>query len=252
MVSGTGPDVLFLHGGGVSGWMWRPVLNKLAGTVRAICPDLPGHGGSASVPYESHADTVERLTALIRQQAPGGVVVVGFSLGAQLAIDLASAHPTLVRAALIVSAETKPAPAQAATLALLKRTAPLAKHEWFAKLQAQQLRVPGAYLPLYVADSQAISTETLLASVRENISFTLPAAWASFPGPVTVVVGAGERKLMRDSARLTHEALPHSTLIVAEDAAHDAPFTRPELLAEQVRRLTGRAGRARHAGHARK
>ncbi|MBP6685619.1 MAG: alpha/beta hydrolase [Leucobacter sp.] len=242
MISGSGSDVLFLHGGGVSGWMWKPVINQLAGTVRTIVPDLPGHGTSNSVDYVSHADTVSRLAELIRDRAPRGAIVAGFSLGGQLAIALASWHPELVRGALIVSAETKPAPAQAATLSLLRRTAPLAKQEWFAKLQAKQLGVPGAYLAQYVRDSQALSVETMLASVGENIAFTLPTDWRSFSRPVTVVVGSKERKLMHDSAKLTHEALPHSDLVLAEDAAHDAPFTRPKLLAEQIRTLVTATG----------
>ncbi|GAA1318976.1 alpha/beta hydrolase [Nonlabens tegetincola] len=239
MISGTGSDVLFLHGGGVSGWMWRPVMNQLAGAVRAIVPDLPGHGTSGSIDYVSHSDTVARLAELIRDRAPRGAIVVGFSLGGQLAIRLASEHADLVRGALIVSAETKPAPAQGATLALLKLTAPLAKQEWFAKLQAKQLGVPGAYLPQYIRDSRAMSVETLLASVGENISFTLPAAWSAFTGPAGIVVGAGERKLMHESARLTHAALPHSTLTVAEAADHDAPFTKPKLIADHIRQILG-------------
>ncbi|KAM9862229.1 alpha/beta fold hydrolase [Leucobacter sp. BZR 635] len=242
MISGSGSDVLFLHGGGVSGWMWKPVINQLAGTVRSIVPDLPGHGTSGTIDYVSHDDTVARLADLIRDRAPRGAVVAGFSLGGQLAIALASAHPELVRAALIVSAETKPAPAQAATLALLKRTAPLAQQEWFAKLQARQLGVPGAYLANYVRDSQSLSVETLLASVSENIAFTLPDAWSSFTRPVTVVVGTKERKLMHDSAKLTHAAIPHSELVIADDAAHDAPFTRPKLLAERIRVLVRATG----------
>lgn len=246
MISGSGSDVLFLHGGGVSGWMWRPVLNQLSGSVRAIVPDLPGHGTSDSVDYVSHADAVARLADLVRDRAPGGAIVVGFSLGGQLALKLASECPELVRAALIVSAETKPAPAQAATLSLLKRTAALAKQEWFAKLQAKQLGVPGAYLAQYVRDSQAISVETLLASVGENIAFTLPPGLTSYTRPATVIVGERERKLMHDSARLTHAALPQSTLVVADDAAHDSPFTRPKLIAEQVRALVT-ASKPNHA-----
>ncbi|GAA2831623.1 alpha/beta fold hydrolase [Leucobacter komagatae] len=237
MISGSGSDVLFLHGGGVAGWMWRPVLDVLAGGLRAIVPDLPGHGSSGSVDYVSHDETLARLADLIRDRAPRGVTVVGFSLGGQLALRLASEHPELVRAALVVSAETTPAPAQAATLALLRASAPLAKREWFAKLQARQLGVPATLLGRYITDSARVSEATLLASVKENISFTLPDGWAAFAGPATVVVGTKERGLMRASAELTHAALPHSTLVVAERAGHDAPFTRPELIAAELRAL---------------
>ncbi|MCS3428166.1 alpha/beta fold hydrolase [Leucobacter aridicollis] len=241
MISGSGSDVLFLHGGGVSGWMWRPVVAQLAGTVRSIVPDLPGHGTSSSVEYTSHDDAVDRLVALIRDRAQNGVTVVGFSLGAQLALRLAADHPSLVRAALIISGETVPAPAQAATLALLRASAPLARREWFARLQAKQLGVPETLLERYIEDSRAMTTDTLVASVRENIGFTLPEGWRRFAGPAAVVVGARERGLMRKSADLTHEALPHSSLVVVPDAAHDAPLTRPDRIADEVRRLLAQA-----------
>ncbi|RKQ94546.1 pimeloyl-ACP methyl ester carboxylesterase [Mycolicibacterium mucogenicum 261Sha1.1M5] len=233
--------MLFLHGGGVSGWMWRPVVAQLAGTVRSIVPDLPGHGTSSSVEYTSHDDAVDRLVALIRDRAQNGVTVVGFSLGAQLALRLAADYPSLVRAALIISGETVPAPAQAATLALLRASAPLARREWFARLQAKQLGVPETLLERYIEDSRAMTTDTLVASVRENIGFTLPEGWRRFTGPAAVVVGARERGLMRKSADLTHEALPHSSLVVVPDAAHDAPLTRPDRIADEVRRLLAQA-----------
>ena len=237
MISGSGSDVLFLHGGGVSGWMWRPVLAQLAGDVRAIVPDLPGHGTSSSVEYTSHDDAIERLVALIRDRAPNGVTVVGFSLGAQLAIRLAAEYPDLIRAALIISGETVPAPAQGATLTLLRASAPLARREWFARLQAKQLGVPDALLHDFVRDSRAMTTDTLIASVKENIGFTLPDGWRRFPGPATIAVGAGERGLMRKSAGLTHEALPHSAFVTIKDAAHDAPLTQPDVVAHEVRGL---------------
>ena len=217
--------------------MWRPVLHELGGRVRAIVPDLPGHGKSVSVHYVSHHDTVTRLADLLADRAPRGAIVVGFSLGGQLAIDLASAYPSLVRGALIISAETKPAPAQGATLSLLKGTAPLAKREWFAKKQAKQLGVPEEFLAEYIRDSQSLSRETLLASVGENIAYTIPASWQHFRRPVTVAVGERERRLMRRSAHLTHEGLPHSELVVIPEAGHDAPFMKPNFVADLIRAL---------------
>lgn len=238
-VTGTGigaaRTVLFLHGGGVSGWMWQPVLNLLAGSCRTVVPDLPGHGQSRATDYVSHEDALAQLVGLLRDLAPSGALVVGFSLGAQLAIRLASEHPELVRGAVIVSAEARPVPMQRSTLAALKWAAPLARIERFARLQAKQLSVPKELLEDYVRDSRQLSTGTLLASVGANIRFTLPEGWSAFTGGTTVMVGAKERNLMQDSARMIHHAHPGSRLVVAPAAAHDIPFTRPDLLAEEIR-----------------
>jgi len=43
--SGAGLPVVFLHPTPLDGEYWRPLIEELAG-VRAIVPDLRGHGGS--------------------------------------------------------------------------------------------------------------------------------------------------------------------------------------------------------------
>lgn len=235
------PPILFLHGGGVSGWMWEPLRARLDPAVGALVPDLPGHGASFEETYTGHESAVAAIAAVVRQRAPSGVHVVGFSLGAQLAILLASMHPDLVRTAVIVSGETIPAPMPRATLALLRWTSPLARNERFARAQARQLGVPQPLMDEYIRDSSRISLDTLLNSVAENIRFTLPAEWSAFSGGVTVVVGEHERGLMRRSARHTHESLPGSELAIVPGSAHDVPFTSPDALAGIIRAVIRQA-----------
>ena len=149
----------------------------------------------ADSPYISHEDTVQRLTGVIERHAPQGAHVVGFSLGAQLAILLASERSHLVRGVVVVSAETKPAPFPGPTLALLSLAPPLARHRRFAAAQAHQLGIPNQLSDDYLHDSTATTRETLLSSVSENIRFTLPATWSDYKGAVDVLVGANERNL---------------------------------------------------------
>lgn len=236
---GAGVPVLFLHGGGVAGWMWQPTLTHLGAQVRAIVPDLPGHGRSAGHDYRSHAETIAELVAVLEQRAPSGALVVGFSLGAQLAILLAANRPDLVRGVVVVSAQTVPLTLPGPTLAMLKASAPLARQEWFARLQAQQLFIPPELMADYVRDSARMSRDTLVTSVGENIRFQLPEAWSSFPGPALIMVGEKERRLMRDSARATHDALPGSELRTVAGCGHGIPLQRPELLAGAIAELTG-------------
>ncbi|UOQ56143.1 alpha/beta fold hydrolase [Leucobacter allii] len=88
------PPVLLLHGGGVAGWMWDSLRDELRADHRVLVPDLPGHGASAGAPYLSHDATIDDLARLLATHAPDRPsAVVGFSLGAQLAIRLASERP---------------------------------------------------------------------------------------------------------------------------------------------------------------
>ena len=47
---GKGPPAVFVHGVGTNAFLWRHVLDRLAGGRRCIAPDLPLHGRSPARP----------------------------------------------------------------------------------------------------------------------------------------------------------------------------------------------------------
>ena len=107
-VAGSGPALLLLHGFTGSGRSWDAGLTAAA--IRAgfttIAPDLPGHGGTAwsagdpADPADSSRATIERsaddLPSLLRALGHGRAHVVGYSMGARVALRLAIAHPACV------------------------------------------------------------------------------------------------------------------------------------------------------------
>ncbi|MDX2398360.1 alpha/beta fold hydrolase [Microbacterium algeriense] len=230
--SGLRP-LLLLHGGGVAGWMWDPVRAHLRGDHRILVPDLPGHGRSADEPYVSHAETVRELIRILeREREPA--TVVGFSLGAQLAVLLAAERPDLVARVTAVSAQAVRMRGTRLTLALLSATAGLARKERFARAQARQLFIPEPLLEEYLRTSAAISRQTLIAAVSANLRFTPPDGWAHFPGPVTLVVGAAERGLLHRSAAALRAERPASTIIAVDGCGHGIPLQRPDWLAGHI------------------
>lgn len=234
------PPVLLLHGGGVAGWMWDSLRRALEPNRLVLVPDLPGHGRSVGEPYASHAQTVSALEQSLRATAGDqAVTVVGFSLGAQLALRLASEHPDLVSQAVIVSAQAKPLPFTRLTLAALGMSAPLTRRRWFARLQARELFVPAHLLEEYISTSAGITKETLLAAVGDNLRFRLPDEWALFPGRALIMVGGRERRLMRESAAAIHAAHPRSELSVVDGCGHGIPLQRPEWFTDRVVRWLG-------------
>lgn len=229
--SGARP-VLLLHGGGVGGWMWEPVRAHLGNAVRLIVPDLPGHDRSAHIPYRSHRDTVDRLIAVI--EGVGPVTIVGFSLGAQIAVLLAAERPDLVDAVIVISAQAEPLPAPGPTLALLSLAAPLARREWFARLQAKELFIPESLMGDYLRTSALISRDTLRASVSENIRFVVPDGWREFSGSVLLLVGETERALMHRSARALRGDREPGVRETVAGCGHGIPLQRPEWLADRI------------------
>ncbi|MEE1620529.1 alpha/beta fold hydrolase [Zafaria sp. J156] len=242
------PAVVLLHGGGMAGWMWRPVAQRLATSHHVLVPDLPGHGRSADAPYTTHDDALALLRDLLgalpvdgpRATARRGAVVVGFSLGAQLAVALASTSPELVRGVMAVSAQAEPMPGPlaASTLGLLALASPLARYAWFARAQARELHVPDELLPEYLATSRGISRTTLVNAVRENLRFEPPAGWRRYPGPAVVMAGARERALMLRSAAALRRALPGCVQETVPDAGHGLPLQRPGWLAGRIEELS--------------
>lgn len=229
----AGRPVLLLHGGGVAGWMWSPVTAHLDARMRLIVPDLPGHGRSAEQPYRSHDATITELVGILeRESAP--TAVAGFSLGAQLAVLLAAHRPDLVDRVLVVSAQARPLRAIRPTLALLRASAGLARREWFARQQAKALFISDDSMPDYLRTSAAISRESLIAAVEENIRFEVPPGWSFFPGPALILAGSRERAMMRDSARSLHDALAHSTMEIVDGCGHGIPLQRPEWFAGRL------------------
>jgi pimeloyl-[acyl-carrier protein] methyl ester esterase len=81
--------MLLVHGWGVTGALFEPQIESLAGRYRLIVPDLPGHGASAAFP--SHAPfslLADTLVALIGELGLRRICLVGWSLGAMVAWDL--------------------------------------------------------------------------------------------------------------------------------------------------------------------
>jgi 2-succinyl-6-hydroxy-2,4-cyclohexadiene-1-carboxylate synthase len=96
---GSGRPLLLLHGFTGSAASWAEHLDAFASGHRVIAPDLPGHGATPAPPED--AMTVEATAgALAGLLASLGAVpadVLGYSLGARIALRLAIDHARAVR-----------------------------------------------------------------------------------------------------------------------------------------------------------
>lgn len=96
--------LLLLHGYGESLTTWRAVFDPLATAARVIAIDLPGFGGSAKpdVPYSLPAMT-ERLSRFIDRWTTGPLVLVGHSMGGELAANLALLRPDRIKLLVLIA-----------------------------------------------------------------------------------------------------------------------------------------------------
>ena len=103
-VHGSGEPLVMLHGGIGATEMLGPNLELLAKTRRVIVPHMQGHGLTKDVdrPYD-YVQFADDLAALLDYLEIGKADVLGYSLGAGVAIRLAIQHPEMVRSLIPVS-----------------------------------------------------------------------------------------------------------------------------------------------------
>jgi pimeloyl-ACP methyl ester carboxylesterase len=101
---GTGPAVLLIHGVGLSHRIWSPVVPLISGGRRVITLDMLGHG-SSPLPREGATidDYATQAFYLLDHLDIGSCAVVGFSMGALVAQQMALDQPARVREIAAVS-----------------------------------------------------------------------------------------------------------------------------------------------------
>lgn len=92
-IAGTGLPVVLLHGLTFNRRTWRPIIERLDGSVQSIAVDLPAHGdsGGAPAPLDEIVAQVHELLEALQVERP---VVVGHSMGAAIACLYAATYPT--------------------------------------------------------------------------------------------------------------------------------------------------------------
>ena len=103
---GNGPALLLLHGMMESGRMLAQLALRLSSHYRVILPDLRGYGRSGPQPRTFPLDFYQRdaadMAALLAHLGVKETRVLGTGDGAEVALLLALAQPTLVRAIVAV------------------------------------------------------------------------------------------------------------------------------------------------------
>ncbi|MEN3357455.1 MAG: hypothetical protein V7637_1437 [Mycobacteriales bacterium] len=103
---GTGRTVLFIHGLGTNGFLWRNTVALLGAGYRCLLPDLPGHG--ASPPHGgdptlgSFADAIESFCAVLDLST---VDLVANDTGGAIAQIVATRHPERLNTFTITNCE---------------------------------------------------------------------------------------------------------------------------------------------------
>lgn len=220
------PAVVFVHGAGMDHSVWALQTRFFAWHGRGVLAlDLPGHGssdGPAEATIPAMADWIARaLTALGLASA----AVVGHSMGALVALDLAARHGGMVERLALLGAGRR-MPVHPDLLALAARDDPGAFELIAAWGHGRRGRVGGHRAPgLWMRGASV----RLLGHARPGVLYGDLAACAAYDaGPVAaivrcpalVLIGTEDRMTPPREGRALASAIPGAAVVELAGAGH--------------------------------
>ncbi|MRX73455.1 alpha/beta fold hydrolase [Bacillus lacus] len=222
--------MVFVHGGGVSGWMWDKQIEHFCSNFHCLVPDMPEHGRSKKGIQFKINDVADELNELIEEKGKGKrVIVIGFSLGAQVLIAMLSKKPNLIDFAMINSALVQSVPFANTLIKSMMFAFPLVRYKAFSKIQAKSMYIDKDYQGIYFQESCQINKDAFVRIMNENMSFKIPSSFESSNSKILVTVGEKERKIMKDSMKEMIEKNPNCKGLIIPKIGHGFSLADPRL-----------------------
>jgi pimeloyl-ACP methyl ester carboxylesterase len=256
---GEGPPVILIHGLRGSAYDFEVSISEgLARDHRVVAFDRPGNGYSDQLPDDRQSLFLEaaQLHAAALKLGLKRPLLVGYSLGAAVAVAYADAYPEDVAGVVTIAGHVMPYRVHVGALAFF------AKRPLIAGVASHTLLVPVGRMVGRMLLKRACSPQPMPSSYAEaSLAMALrPRTFRYAPGElcrsadelrvlarrysrlpvhVTVLVGRGDAVASVNEARYFHERLARSTLVVVPDGGHALHATHPGLVAAAVRGAGG-------------
>jgi pimeloyl-ACP methyl ester carboxylesterase len=239
---GRGPPLVFVHGGGDDGRVWRPQLAALADEFTVVAWDEPGAGRSSDVPAGfGLADYARCLAALIDELALGPAHVAGLSWGGTVVQELYRNHPE--RVATLILADTYagwtgslPEAEVRTRVAGVQRLLAAPAGESAAPLDGLFAGdPPGAFLPLMREMAAAVRPESMQTVLRAMAEADQRDVLSQIVVPTLLIWGELDVRSPLSVARQFEEAIRDAHLVILAGAGHMSNLERPERFNATVR-----------------
>jgi pimeloyl-ACP methyl ester carboxylesterase len=266
MPSDDGDPLLLIHGLGLSGRSWKPVLPILTREHEVLAPDLPGFG--TAPPLRDRAPTVAALTDAIEAELDrtglDRVHVVGNSLGGWIALELA--RRGRARSAVALSPSGLEAPAERVYVVAMNemmRARSLVGAPAAALLAAnpasRSLMLGGLHGRPWRASANDAAAEIKDFATAPGFQPTLyattgshaPTGLSEIRVPVRICFGTEDAMLGALTAPRFVAAIPGAQLIPLPGCGHVPMADNPGLVARAITDLTLDPGHGQVRRHAR-
>lgn len=231
---GQGRPLVFLHGFPFSRAVWQPQVDAFRSTHRVIAPDLMGFGDSEPQPGPiTMARQAAEVHALLQHLGTGPVFLIGHSMGGYVALAFAQQFPGMLHGLVLVSTQSGPDSAEAAT----------GRRTTAAKVLAEGAHVViDAMAPKLCAASQpdagrAAQVRALMATARPEGMIGALLGMAERPDatpllaqiavPTLILTGAEDALIATAESAKLARAIPGAQLQVIAQAGHLVAFEQP-------------------------
>lgn len=235
-VIGSGPPIVLLHGFSFDSGLWDPQVESLRRSHRVLRYDLRGFGAS-TVPTEPyrHIDDLHALLGALQIERP---MLVGLSLGSNIALAYALEHPDNV-SALVLASPGLPGhpwavqrPPEAAAAYAAEHGVDAGKQFWlahpiFASLQSHVLSSVASMVRRYSGWHWAHADRQLPGpDVRASLEAVKPS--------VLVLSGEYDVEGYRQIAAVIASRVPRGRVVTVAGAGHVVNLEQPAEFNQQV------------------
>jgi 3-oxoadipate enol-lactonase len=254
------PALLILDGIGCAGWAFRRIAPTLSERHRVVMPHYPGHGRSPDPPRPwrlAMPDLADHAAAILDALGVSSAVVVGFSMGFQVGLELYRRHRDRVRGLVSLAG---PAGQALSTfqgtgafghgvpivLALARHAQNLTGRVWRKLVPSQfvvdmglltQLnadRIEVSDFTFYLDQIAAMSPELFLEMLGEAARHTAHDLLPEIAVPSLVIAGARDRFVPLPTMRKIAFAIPGAQWVVFPEGSHALPAEYPEEIGSRL------------------
>jgi pimeloyl-ACP methyl ester carboxylesterase len=228
------PTIVFLHGNGANGSMWKYHMEVLT-DFHCLAPDFPGFGQSGSQEWISLQATTDEVINLVHERArQEKVSIVGLSFGGSVAMTWLSTAPDLVDHAIVDGAGVQPLPGLPLMKIGFRLMQPFIHRDFVIRAIAGMMKIPAEDYTEFKQGMLSMSPSSFTRSFLQASSMRLPPELEEVACRVLFVAGEKEPKAVKRSQASLARLLPNANSYISPGMSHGWLAESPDLHCRMV------------------